>query len=323
MIGLPAEFVQALPVSGLVLALLALGSAGHALALLALRRAGEQGSRGAGETPSLPVHSRCWERGPAAAGAGASRAGTTTAPLPDRALFPPPPCSPAPPLARLLAAVAQLLLLAALAGATVRLLAVNDITAWLPERAAETVQAAGWLALLIFLVAGYWWRSPGLGVLLPLLALAVLATGEGLRGAAGSARGLAIAAALRPVVAVVMAAALAFAALGLAGLLARALETRVLGQARFSRRAGAGLLAGAALLQTGLLALAAGGWLARPRGAPLWTVQQTWLVATWLVLLLAAEAGWRRRPVLPALAALGAGLLLVGLAVVAGVGLRA
>lgn len=317
---------EALPGLDLVLALLALGSAGHALALLALRRSAgiaERRGRRAGERGRSGGRTRSGEGvvgapvGPASAPVAAaprSQHGERTG---DEGV------SPAPLLAHLLAAVAQLLLLAALAGATMRLLAVNDIAAWLPVRAAETIQTAGWLALLVFLVAGYWWRSPGLGVLLPLLALALLVIGEELRGGAGSARGLAIAAALRPVAAAVAAAALALAALGMAGLLARALERWVLGHSRFSRRAGAGLLASAAVCQTGLLVLAAAAWLVRPRGAPVWTLQQTWLVVTWLVLLLAAEAGWRGRPALPALAALGAGLLLVGLAVVAGVGSRA
>ena len=131
-----------------------------------------------------------------------------------------------------------------------------------------------------------------------------------------------IAVQLRPAYAVVAAAALALAALGLAGLLARGLERQSLGEALLDRRVVVGLLTGAAALQAAVLTLAGAAWLARPRGAPLWTVQQTWVLASTLALLLAAEAGWRRRPALPALATLGAGLLLVSLAVVAGVGLR-
>ena len=255
------------PALWLVLALLALGAAGHGLALLALAR-----------TPALPI-------------------------------------------ALSLAALAQLALLAALVGASLRLLEVNDVAAWLPDGAVETVEAASWLALVLFLVAGYWWRSPGLGVTLPLLAGVLLAVAEAMREAP-TARGLAIAAPMRPAYAVVAAAALALAALGLAGLLARGLERRSLGEALLDRRVVVGLLTGAAALQAALLALAGAAWLARPRGAPLWTVQQTWVLASTLALLLAAEAGWRRRPALPALATLGAGLLLVSLAVVAGVGLR-
>jgi hypothetical protein len=218
--------------------------------------------------------------------------------------------------------LAQFALLAALVGASVRLLEVNDVAAWLPGGAARTIEAAGWLALLLFLVAGYWWRSPGLGVTLPLLTGALFVVADGMRGATPSARGLALAPPLQPIYAVAAATALALAALGLAGLLARGLERRALGEALLGRRVVVGLLTGAAALQAGLLALAAAAWLARPRGAPLWTVQQTWLLASTLALLLAAEAGWRRRPALPALATLGAGLLLVSLAVVAGVGLR-
>ena len=47
-------------------------------------------------------------------------------------------------------------------------------------------------AVLGYLVAGYLWRSPGLGVTLPLLVLIVLLAPEVVSGASGT-RGLAIA----------------------------------------------------------------------------------------------------------------------------------
>jgi hypothetical protein len=223
-----------------------------------------------------------------------------------------------------LASLGQLLLLAAMVAAGLRALAVNEPLAWLPVQSEDLVETAAWLVLLVYLLGGYWWRSPGLGVTLPLatLPLAVLAlvvlpvlTRDVL-----VTRGLPLALALRPAYGAAGTGALALAVLGLAGAAARWLERRALGAPCLAPRVVAGLLTAALLFQTGQLALAGYAWATRPRGAPVWTLQQTWLVATWLVLALTSLTAWRGRRGLTLLAGLSAGLLLLGVALVAGTG---
>jgi hypothetical protein len=291
-IDLPGEIVLTPPELSLVLALLALGAAGHGLTLLVMG----WGKRGNDHQPLAPH-----------------------APAPDAA---PPADGHRRSLTVALAALSQVMLLVALAGMTLRLLEVADPAAWLPMRAAGAVEAAGWLALLVYLMAGYWWRSPGLGLALPPLVVGLLLAAEATRDSAAVVRGLALSLPLRPIVAAGAAVVLALTMLATAGLLARAIEARSLGEPRLGRWVVLVVLTGAVACQSVLLALAAWSWLGRGRETPLWTLQQTWLVASWLALLLAAEASWRQRSVLPALAALGTGLLLISLVVVSGVGLR-
>lgn len=221
------------------------------------------------------------------------------------------------------AALAQGMLLTALAGVSSRWLETNDTLGWLPTRTTDALQSAASLALALYLVAGFWWRSPGLGVTLPLGVLGLLLLADTAGSATAVTRGLPIDVAWRPAAGAALAASLALATLAVAGLVARWVEARGLGQPRLRRRVIAWQLSLAAGLLTLIVAGAAWTWLPRGRPLPTWSLQQTWLVASWIVLVVAAESAWRRHAALPALAIAAAGVLLVSLVVVAGVGLRA
>ena len=221
----------------------------------------------------------------------------------------------------LLAATAQLALLGALLVIGLQTLGINVPDAWLPLRSVQVVQAAAWLALFIFLTAGAWWRSPGLGVSLPLLLLPLIIAADLARDASIT-RGLAVPMALRPAAASLTVLALALAILGCAGLFARLLEGRALGQPLLARRVVVGLLGGAVLTRTAQLGLLGYSWLTRRQGLPAWTLQDTWVLASWIVLLLAAYAVWRGRRQAPVLVLLGTTLLLLSAGVVAGLGTR-
>jgi hypothetical protein len=219
-------------------------------------------------------------------------------------------------LARGLAGLAQLLLLIAMAGVGLRALAVNEPSAWLPARSADVLDTAAWLALVIYLVAGAWWRSPGLGISLPVFVLLVLLLAALTRDVLVT-NGLGLAVALRPVYGALGGGALALAGVGLAGWLARGLERRALGSSRLAPGVVAILLTVALLLLSGQLALAGYGWTTRPRSASPWTLQQTWLAASWVVLVLTTVTAWRGRRGLIMLAGLVVGLLVLGVTVVA------
>lgn len=214
---------------------------------------------------------------------------------------------------RLLAAAAQVALLAVLLGLGLRALGVNEPTAWLPLRSSQALPAAAWLALLAYLLAGAWWRSPGLGASLPLLLLPPVILGP-LTHDASATHGL--------TVATLGVLTLALAFLAGAGLLARALERRRLGASILSGRVVAGLLGAALVARTSQLGLLAYGWTIRAQGPPPWTLQATWLLTSWLVLLLAVAALARGRPQAPALALLSVSLLLFSVGVVAALGAR-
>lgn len=222
---------------------------------------------------------------------------------------------------RLLAAAAQVALLAVLLGLGLRALGVNEPTAWLPLRSSQALPAAAWLALLVYLLAGAWWRSPGLGASLPLLLLPPVILGP-LTHDASATHGLTVATALRPAVATLGVLTLALALLAGAGLLARALERRWLGASILPGRVVAGLLGAALVARTSQLGLLAYGWTIRAQGPPPWTLQATWLLTSWLVLLLAVAALARGRPQAPALALLSVSLLLFSVGVVAALGAR-
>jgi hypothetical protein len=218
-----------------------------------------------------------------------------------------------------LGGLGQILLLAAMVGVGLRALAVNEPLAWLPVQSEDVMETAAWLALLVYLLGGFWWRSPGLGVSLPLAVLVLLILPVLTRDVL-VARGLLLALALRPAFGGLGTVALGLAVLGLAGATARWLERQAFGAACLAPRVVAGLLTAALLVQTAQLALAGYTWATRPRGARLWSLQQTWLVATWLVLALTTLTAWRGWRSLALLAGLSTGLLLLGVALVAGTG---
>jgi hypothetical protein len=217
------------------------------------------------------------------------------------------------------AALAQLVLVAVLGGLTLRLLPNSDPSSWWPSRAGDVILASAWLTVLLFLIGGFWWRSPGLGLMVPLLTLGLMTLADLIAPAATVTRGLALELAWRPAFRVMMAGVVACTGLASAGLAARWLEHRALGQRWLGLPIIRGLITSAALLTTLLVATAGYAWFTRGQGAPLWTLQQTWLVASWLLLLIAAEAGWRQRPLLPALTTLAASLVIVSVALVAAV----
>lgn len=228
---------------------------------------------------------------------------------------------PFPTQRRLLAAAAQVALLAALLGLGLQTLGVNEPTAWLPLRSSQALPAAAWLALLAYLLAGAWWRSPGLGIGLPLLLLPPVILGP-LTRAASATHGLTVATALRPAVTTLGVVTLALVLLACAGLLARALERRRLGASILSGRVVVGLLGAALIARTSQLGLLAYGWTVHGQGLPPWTLQVTWLLTSWLVLLLAVAALRRGRPQAPALALLSGTLILLSLSLVAAIGAR-
>jgi hypothetical protein len=103
-----------------------------------------------------------------------------------------------PLLQRGLATLGQVALLAVTAGTGVRVLVFSmDPVEWLPLRTTTVVLAAGWLALVVFLCAGYWWRSPGTAIILPVVVAVLLVVSEVTDGAA-SVRGAPALPAWRP-----------------------------------------------------------------------------------------------------------------------------
>jgi hypothetical protein len=198
--------------------------------------------------------------------------------------------------------LAELTLLLVCGWLGLRALGVNEPGAWLTGRSDQTLRLATWMMLLLYLLLAHWWRRPGLGLALAALLLLPLLLSELSRDVLVT-RGLPLNASLRPIYLGLAVAVLALTGLALAGQLAG-----------WATREGwsTGLLLGAWLLHTGQLGLLAIGWVMRPG----WTLPQSWLVASWLLLLLALLASWRTtgRPVL--LTALAGALLVLALAVV-------
>jgi hypothetical protein len=220
------------------------------------------------------------------------------------------------------AGLAQAALLAALVGMSVRWLETSDPANWLPVFSTDALQAAATLALALYLVAGFWWQSPGLGLTVPACVVGLLALAEVATGGGAFARGLPLDASARPATGAVLVAALALMTLATAGLTARWVEGKFLGAPRLDRRVIAWLVAIATVLVTGVLALVAAIWLPRARLGIMWSLQQTWLLATWVTLVTAAVNAGRRRVPLPTLAIVAGTLLLIGVTIVPDAGGR-
>jgi hypothetical protein len=201
----------------------------------------------------------------------------------------------------LTSAAGQLALLAALLGLGLRALAGAAPAAWLPQRAGQTLMLAAWLALLAFLLLGPWWRAPALGSVLPPLLMALVLVALPAAGAPIT-RGLPTPGAAQSAFGLLSALALTLATLGTATQLARLVEQRTTGVRDRSSSIIVATLAAAATLRVAQIGLIVGALIAGRHDILPWTIQETWLLTSTLLLALAAITAARHPRHAPLLA---------------------